>query len=81
MSLLDHPPPPGAPPPDPLDVEVLSDDKLLAELGALEAEQRRLDARRMATLGEVSFRAVTERLEEGASACAGSVRRLASPDL
>ena len=45
---------------------------------------------RQATGGEPAFflppqtergRSVTERLEEGASACAGSVRRLASPDL
>ena len=62
MSLLDHPPPPpGAPPPDPLDVAVLSDEELLAELGVLEAEQRRLDAARMALLGETHARAVTER--------------------
>jgi hypothetical protein len=45
---------------------------------------------RQATGGEPAFflppqtergRSVTERLEQGASACAGSVRRLASPDL
>ena len=60
MSLLDHPPPPGIPP-DPLDVGVLSDEELLAELGVLEAEQRRLDAARMALLGETHARAVTER--------------------
>ena len=59
MSLLDHPPPmSGAPPLDPLHA---SDSELLVELDAIEAEQRRLDARRMAALAETHHRAVTER--------------------
>ena len=59
MSLLDHPPPmSGAPPLDPL---LASDAELLGELDAIEAEQRRLDARRMAALAETHHRAVTER--------------------
>ena len=59
MSLLDHPPPmSGAPPLDPV---AASDAELLGELDAIEAEQRRLDARRMAALAETHHRAVTER--------------------
>ena len=59
MSLLDHPPPmSGAPPLDPL---LASDAELLVELDVIEAEQRRLDARRMAALAETHHRAVTER--------------------
>ena len=62
MSLLDHPPPPGSSPGSPpLDPLLASDEELLGELDAIEAEQRRLDARRMAALAETHGRAVTER--------------------
>ena len=65
MSLLDHPPP--GPPGSPLsgapqlDPVAASDAELLGELDVIEAEQRRLDARRMALLAETHHRAVTER--------------------
>ncbi len=62
MSLLEHPPPVPSPAAlRDLDLHAASDDDLLAAVGQLEVEQRRLDAARSRVIGEVAARHVCER--------------------
>lgn len=62
MALLEHPPPNPSPAAlRDLDIHAATDDDLLAAVGELEAEQRRLDAARSRVLGEVAARHVCER--------------------
>lgn len=81
MSLLEHPPPVPLPAAlCDLDPRTASDDDLLAAVGALEAEQRRLDAARASVLGEVAARSVCERTAGlGPKAWLGHQHRVAAP--